>query len=75
MSKWKADERLRKAQRELDDSRDHLDFAIELAQNEGAPVEAINPMKAGLVLLDEIMDNLSYAQGLLRRRQPAGDAR
>ena len=72
MSEWKADERLRKAQYGLDDSRDKLDFAIELAEEEGATPEAIKAMSDALGKLDEVMDDLYYAQGHLRKAPPAG---
>ena len=68
MSKWMAVERLHKAQCELDDPRDHLDFAIELARKEGVEPNVVKVMGDALAKLDEIMGDLCWAQVRLRKR-------
>ena len=73
MSKWKANERLRKGQYALTDVQDMLEFAIELAQQEGANDKIIEVMRHSLVKLNEIEDDLCWVQRQFSKAPPAGE--
>ena len=62
MSKWKAKERLRRAQCELRDSRDYLEFSTDLAQKEGISPDLLEIMRRCLEILEVVGDDLHYVQ-------------